>query len=295
MKDSQIHIISRSSQFLAYEATKAILYNFTDSRILLSPSFQQCPNVPVFYIIRTHPRNTRWRSIIRSTWAGSLKHSLLFVLGVEKVGEVHELIELEANRYDDLIVFDMIDTYNNMTLKSLNILSWIVRNCQKPRFFMQGDPDIVAFPDEIALYTSKLNTNLIAVYGRCWKGAKARREDSSKWALNSLIYASVTYPTYLAGGAWLFSPATAKRLLMALEKPLSYVHIDDVLITGIFAELMDVRRVCLNTIGYLYEFSLKKCRDFLAVLQLEDHEILKTILDYREASLGCYSRLSSYK
>ncbi|KAM3716921.1 Beta-1,3-galactosyltransferase bre-2 [Dirofilaria immitis] len=228
----------------AYEATGVILtpYNFTDSRILLTPSFQQCPSVPVFYIIRTHPRNRRWRSIVRSTWAGSLKRSLLFVLGVEKVGEIDELVELEAKKYDDLIVFDMIDTYNNMTLKSLNILSWIVQNCQKPRFFMQGDPDIVAFPDEIASYTLELDANLIAVYGRCWKGAKAHREDSSKWALNSLIYASVTYPTYLAGGSWLFSPATAKRLLMALEKPLSYVHIDDMLISGIFAELMDVRR-----------------------------------------------------
>lgn len=116
-------------------------------------------------------------------------------------------------------------------------------------------------------------------------------------ALNSLIYASVTYPTYLAGGAWLFSPATAKRLLMALEKPLSYVHIDDMLISGIFAEIMDVRRVCLKTIGYLYELSLKKCHGdhILAVLQLEDHEILNTILDYREASIKCYAGHSSYK
>lgn len=113
--------------------------------------------------------------------------------------------------------------------------------------------------------------------------------------MNSLIYASVTYPTYLAGGAWLFSPATAKRLLMALEKPLSYVHIDDMLISGIFAELMDIRRVCLKTVGYLYEFSLKRCHNdrILAVLQLEEHEILKTILNYREASIECYSRHSS--
>ncbi|VDO23832.1 unnamed protein product [Brugia timori] len=283
----------------AHEVTEAIFapYNFTDARILLSPSFQQCPNVSVFYIIRTHPGNIRWRSIIRSTWAGSLKHSLIFVLGVEKLGGINELVELEAKKYDDLIVFDMIDTYNNMTLKSLNILSWIVRNCQAPRFFMQGDPDIVAFPDEIASYTSKLDANLIAVYGKCWKGAKAHREDSSKWALNSLIYPSVTYPTYLAGGAWLFSHSTANRLLMALEKPLTYVHIDDMLISGIFAELMDVRRVCLKTVGYLYEFSLKQCRDdpILAVLQLEDHEILNTILDYRKTSIECYAGRSSYK
>uniref|UniRef100_A0A915PQ44 Hexosyltransferase n=1 Tax=Setaria digitata TaxID=48799 RepID=A0A915PQ44_9BILA len=264
----------------ANEATEVISapYNFTSAKILLTPSFEECPSVPVFYIIRVHPRNTRWRTIIRSTWAGSLRHSLIFVLGVEKVGEVNELVQLEAKKYDDLIVFDIIDTYNNMTLKSLNILSWIAKNCQAPRFFMQGDPDIAAFPDEIASYTSKLNASLSAIYGKCWKGARAHREDS------------MTYPTYLAGGAWLFSPGTAKRLLMALKRPLSYIHIDDMLISGIFAEQMDVRRVCLNSVGYLYEFSLKRCRDnhILAILQLEDYEILKTILDYREALIGCH-------
>uniref|UniRef100_A0A0R3RTJ7 Hexosyltransferase n=1 Tax=Elaeophora elaphi TaxID=1147741 RepID=A0A0R3RTJ7_9BILA len=296
-----LHIFTSFSSHLkrAREATETIFlpYNFTEARILLTPSFQQCPNVPVFYIIRTHPRNTRWRSIIRSTWAGSLKHSLVFVLGVEKIGEVNEIVKLEAKKYDDLIVFDMIDSYNNMTLKSLNILNWIVQNCQAPRFFMQGDPDIAAFPDEITSYTSKLDVSSIAVYGKCWKGAKAHREDSSKWALNSLVYASATYPTYLAGGAWLFSPTTAKRLLMALEKPFSYVHIDDMLISGLFAELMDIRRVCLETIGYLHEFSLEKCGNdhILAILQLEEHEILNTLLDYREASIQCYTVHSSYR
>lgn len=63
----------------------------------------------------------------------------IFVLGVEKVGEINALVEIEAKKYDDMIVFDMIDTYNNMTLKSLNILNWIVRSCQAPRFFMQVD------------------------------------------------------------------------------------------------------------------------------------------------------------
>lgn len=272
-----------------------IPYNFTDARILLSPSFQRCPNVSVFYIIRTHPRNLRWRSIVRSTWAASLKNSLVFVLGVERIGEMTEMVQAEGKIYDDLIVFDMIDTYSNMTLKSLNILRWIERSCQAPRFFIQGDPDIIAFPDEIASYTSTLDANFIAVYGKCWKGAKARREDSSKWALSPLVYASVTYPTYLAGGAWLFTPATAIRLLMALEKPLFYIHIDDMLISGIFAELMNVQRICLDTIGYLYEFEpLEQCRSdqILAVLQLEECEILKTILNHREAAIKCHSKFS---
>lgn len=65
-----------------HKATGSVFtpYNFTDARILLTPSFERCPSVPVFYIIRTHPGNIRWRSIIRSTWAGSLKHSLVSII-----------------------------------------------------------------------------------------------------------------------------------------------------------------------------------------------------------------------
>ncbi|VDN03032.1 unnamed protein product [Thelazia callipaeda] len=268
-----------------------VLRNFTDARVLIAPTFQQCPNVSVFYIIRTHPRNTSWRNLIRSTWAGPVKHSLIFVLGVEKVGEVEEMVQFEAQIHDDLIVFDFIDSYDNMTLKSLNILTWIVRNCQLPRFFMQGDPDIVAFPNQISSYTLNLNTSSIAVYGKCWKRARAYREDRSKWNLDSLTYASVTYPTYLAGGAWFFTLETAKRLLMALRNPLSYIHIDDMLISGIFAEMMNVPRVCLKGIGYLHEFSFRKCdnKHILAIIELNDYEILKTMMDYQEASINCFS------
>lgn len=101
----------------------------------------------------------------------------------------------------------------------------------------------------------------------------------------------MTYPTYLAGGAWFFTPATAGRLLKALHTPLPYIHIDDALVSGIFAEMTDVERVCLNTIGYMYEFEpLDQCRsgEILAVLQLEEGDVLKILLNFREASLNCH-------
>ncbi|VDN29597.1 unnamed protein product [Gongylonema pulchrum] len=61
----------------------------------------------------------------------------VFVLGVEKLGSVDEVVQMEAKKWDDLIVFDMIDTYNNMTVKTLNILRWITQYCRAPRFFLQ--------------------------------------------------------------------------------------------------------------------------------------------------------------
>ncbi|VDK58146.1 unnamed protein product [Gongylonema pulchrum] len=172
-------------------------------------------------------------------------------------------------------------------------LAVLVREIRMLEF--QGDPDIAAFPESITTFALKLNPHIMAVYGKCWKGARASRDENSKWALNPMVYASVTYPTYLAGGAWLFSPATAGRLLEALNKPFPYIHIDDTLVSGIFAEVMDVKRVCLSTVGHSYNFEpLNQCRndEILAVLELEQEEVLQTLLNVREASLRC--RLDSF-
>lgn len=61
----------------------------------------------------------------------------VFVLGVEQIGEVSEIVQKEFEKYDDLIVLNMIDSYSNMTIKSLNILRWIIRYCRAPRFILQ--------------------------------------------------------------------------------------------------------------------------------------------------------------
>lgn len=78
-----------------------IPYKYEDARILLAPTFLYCPSVPVFYIIRTHPRNQRWRNVVRSTWAGPLKNSLVssirrFLVFLFRKMFIYKVIDLKA-------------------------------------------------------------------------------------------------------------------------------------------------------------------------------------------------------
>lgn len=100
---------------------------------------------------------------------------------------------------------------------------------------------------------------------------------------------SPIYPKYVSGGAWLYPYSVADRLLYTL-KSRPYFHVDDALISGVLAELADVPRICLNTIGYLDDFlRLADCRPnpILAVFQLPEASILKTILDVMDSISLC--------
>lgn len=42
------------------------------------------------------------------------------------------LVAEEADLYNDMIVFDFIDTYKNLTLKFVNAIRWIKNDCHMP-------------------------------------------------------------------------------------------------------------------------------------------------------------------
>lgn len=47
----------------------------------------------------------------------------------------------ESIQFKDIIVEDVIDTYNNLTLKSIFMLKWINSNCMNVPFVMKVDDD----------------------------------------------------------------------------------------------------------------------------------------------------------
>jgi beta-1,3-galactosyltransferase 1 len=44
--------------------------------------------------------------------------------------------------YNDIIQESFYDTYNNLTLKSLMLLKWVISNCNKVTYIMKTDDDM---------------------------------------------------------------------------------------------------------------------------------------------------------
>ncbi|CAH1772839.1 unnamed protein product, partial [Owenia fusiformis] len=103
-------------------------------------------------------KNKHKRNAIRKTWAEkAIKNKsikLIFILGVElEFTEKDQLvIQKESESYRDIIQVDLVDTYKNLTLKSLAMLEWTQTYCDSVRFLVKADDDsFINIPNLIKL------------------------------------------------------------------------------------------------------------------------------------------------
>lgn len=55
---------------------------------------------------------------------------ILFLLGQTPSNETQAKINVESEVYGDVIQESFLDTYNNLTLKTVMMLKWVNQNCQ---------------------------------------------------------------------------------------------------------------------------------------------------------------------
>ena len=86
----------------------------------------------VAVVVPTALGNAKSREFIRRTWGnttreGSPFHAVLFLVGSSPDAEAMRDASIEHDRYQDLIQIDALDTYENLTYKSVAILAWANR------------------------------------------------------------------------------------------------------------------------------------------------------------------------
>ena len=76
-------------------------------------------------------------------------HSLLYQILLEKIAE-------EARTYGDVIQEDFVDSYMNLTLKSVMGLRWAHHHCPELDFFMKTDDDVFVNVPHLLGYLEQL-------------------------------------------------------------------------------------------------------------------------------------------
>ena len=85
------------------------------------------------------------RQETRNTWmedAKLLNIPVLFALAKPENLSFQDLIQEEDHQFNDLIQFDFIDHYYNLTLKTINVFKWASFNCPQINCFTYVDDDI---------------------------------------------------------------------------------------------------------------------------------------------------------
>ncbi|KAK7028960.1 Beta-1,3-galactosyltransferase 1 [Halocaridina rubra] len=177
---------------------------------------------------------------------------LIFLLG-KSPGPVplSESVLEESRLYEDMVIEDFIDSYTNLTLKTVFMLKWVHHNCPTVKFVMKVDDDI--FVNALNLELSLLNETIARtplLLGSLICGARPIHDQWSKWYTPKYMFREGKYPNYLSGTGYVVSGDIIEPLLKAALST-EYFHLEDVFLTGLCAKAIGVH--AKDHIGFSYQ------------------------------------------
>ncbi|XP_018370601.1 PREDICTED: beta-1,3-galactosyltransferase 5 isoform X2 [Trachymyrmex cornetzi] len=227
------------------------IYEVTDTseifRIIIEPP---CNATFVIWIVTSYAGESSARSALRRAYTDEELQALgirrVFLLGTlndyaeRKTHMLQNALLDESQRFNDLLQGDFLDTYRNLTRKHLMGLQWAANNCKDVKYIMKMDDDIIV---NIYGILEKLHSGMIeknSLTGYIMKNMIPVREPANKWYVSKAEYADNIYPDFVSGWLYITHPQIASRLINYALSSHDYFWIDDVFVTGILRQALNI-------------------------------------------------------
>ena len=194
------------------------------------------PNLPfVLGYVFNKADNYEKRRAIRRTWANrenfpNLK--IAFMVGLSKDKNINELVKEEANLFSDIIVGNYIESYRNLSFKSVMAWEWIHNYCDNADYILKVDDDILidtfSFMNFIELLFLNKKDQKNSFY--CFNEKKnypVVRDAASKFYTTCEEYKYEFFGEYCRGWIYIITPELVSKLHQASYNIRSF-FIDDV-------------------------------------------------------------------
>lgn len=96
---------------------------------------------------------------------------------------MQDSIEDESNLHGDIIQENFIDSYNNLTLKSVMLLKYISQHCDKVEFILKSDDDMFVHVQNLLMLVRQFSEKNVknVLVGELICNAKPILDTNNKW------------------------------------------------------------------------------------------------------------------
>ncbi|CAH0715114.1 unnamed protein product, partial [Brenthis ino] len=211
------------------------------------PHAELCPalgaRLRLLVLVTSAPAHAAARDAVRLTWghyAARRDVALAFVLGTPPPA-LRASLDAEDALFGDLIVGRFVDSYSNLTLKTLSMLEWTDTYCPRvPRLLKTDDDMFINVPRLLRFMTARENATR-TIWGKVVRKSLPKRTTKSKYYVSPLQFPGKVFPDFATGPAYLVT-ADAVRPLLEAAAPEPYLRLEDVFVTGVLAAKLRLRR-----------------------------------------------------
>ncbi|XP_041443174.1 beta-1,3-galactosyltransferase 2 isoform X2 [Xenopus laevis] len=256
----------------------------------------KCRGDPPFLLllIPSMPQDVLIRDVLRKTWANEslvpgISIKRIFLLGRSFVNDTEVSVEQESSTFHDIIQQDFLDTYRNLTIKTLMGIEWVSRLCPRASYVMKVDGDMFFNPWFLVrqILQPEKPLKLEFFTGLVVRGAPFRNKDS-KWYISYEMYSKNLYPYYCSGTGYVFSGDLSPRIYKE-AKGMTIFPFEDVFL-GICLERMGVHLSKSGGewfIGERVEYNRCRFTKLVTVHHYSPDELLKLWPDFLKALGDC--------
>lgn len=261
-------------------------------------------------LIHSHRNNFMRRKAMRDTWLKANKINILelfnadeilklnlnknnielvhlFVLGNHKsyasnnqsteYKQSFDSIKKEADLYQDILMTNIVESYQNLLYKHLTVVNWIIKYCSKATYIIKLDDDVYVNIKPLSRHLlTHLGSNYIDskfMYCNIVDKAIPVRSLDSKWYVNYNQYPFDYYPRYCEGFSYITNLVTLK-LMHQQSNIIPRFWVDDVYVTGMLLygferiEWFDYKYFLPVSLYNFWDFSNIFNRFFAGILKL---------------------------
>ncbi|KAJ8313333.1 hypothetical protein KUTeg_009119 [Tegillarca granosa] len=189
--------------------------------------------IDIIILILTSHKNRQQREAIRKTWLTYAKNNTAnvryaFLLGFTYDKTIRLTTYDEAKKYNDIIIEDFIDSYGNLTHKSMMAFRWATEFCSHATFVLKIDDDMWLNVPSLLASTQNHNKVLQNGVGGKYKSSQGPMRHG-KWRASYKNYPNKLYPAFCAGPGYVTSMGVAKKIF-DISKHVPFFHLEDVYI-----------------------------------------------------------------
>ncbi|XP_076071488.1 beta-1,3-galactosyltransferase 1-like [Mytilus galloprovincialis] len=197
---------------------------------------EKSDDIDILILISSSQNQFNERQAIRKSWGSECNRNdtaikCLFVIGNDRltsgVSTKDSGLQEESTLYKDIVQIDYIDSYGNLTYKTVFSISWAARYCSSAKYVMKTDTDMYVNTNLLPFITKKAPNTFIGGY--CWGPSTPHRNRNSKWYVSFKGYKENKFPPMCSGTGYIISMDLVLTILQTSEY-IPFFYLEDVYI-----------------------------------------------------------------